>query len=164
MKCNQWAWAWMTLSFWLLPLNNVKKVDITTVRTLTPWSIRKRLEGWVDDSQDSHNYYLLRFFLSGVSCTCAFLPYIFNWKFSNASETASTCKNAHKINEPPQMSAILHFFCCLLTVCPMGVTTLNRLQLKTQADLSQTVLGFFPPNSKMVRTLDDHPPTFIYFY
>lgn len=46
----------------------------------------------------------------------------------------------------------------------MGVTTLNRLQLKTQADLSQTVLGFFPPNSKMDRTLDDRPPTFIYFY
>lgn len=35
--------------------------------------------------------YLLRFFFSGVSCTWAFILYVFSWKFSKASETASTC-------------------------------------------------------------------------
>lgn len=97
------VWAW--LSFWLLPLNNMekkKKMKVTILRTLILWSTRKRLM----HGRTSHcNYYLLRFFLSGVSCTCALIPYVFNWKFSNASETASTCNNTRKVNKPLQMSA-----------------------------------------------------------
>lgn len=38
-------------------------------------------------------HYIRRFFFSGVECTCAFIPYVFNWKFSKASDTASTCKS-----------------------------------------------------------------------
>ena len=38
------------------------------------------------------NVYLCKrcFFFSGVPWTCFFIPYVLNWKFSKASETAST--------------------------------------------------------------------------
>ena len=35
--------------------------------------------------------WLWLFFFFGVACTCAFLPNIFSWRFSNASDTTATC-------------------------------------------------------------------------
>lgn len=72
-------WCVMSELYWfadwqLYIIKYIIWLDVNQERQSTRWSPHKRL-----------------FFFSGVSCTCALIPYVFNWKFSKASEIAPTC-------------------------------------------------------------------------